>query len=215
MDFVRSNIWAFQIISGVLWTLAYILIIKRGFQDRTFGMPLPALAANISWEFLFSFIRPHPTPQLYVNIVWFLFDVVILFQAFRFGKAVFEGGLPKRLFYPALALTLVIGFGLVAAISSEFNDWEGKYAAFGQNLMMSVLFVSMLFQRNNVGGQSLYIAVFKMAGTLVPSVLFFAFVPSSPLLNFLYVSIFIFDLIYVLALYQKLAGSGINPWARF
>jgi hypothetical protein len=214
MDFVRSNIQLFQIVSGILWTLAYLLIIKRGFQDRTFGMPLPALAANISWEFLFSFIRPHPTPQLYVNVVWFSFDTVILFQAVRFGGDVFEGGLPKRLFYPVLALTLVVGFGLVAAISSEFQDWEGKYAAFGQNLMMSVLFVSMLLQRNNVGGQSLYIAIFKMAGTLVPSILFFVLFPSSPLLNVLYVGIFAFDLIYLVALYRKLAGSGLNPWTR-
>lgn len=41
---------------GVSWTLAYMLIIKRRFQDKTFGMPLTALCANLSWEFIFSFL---------------------------------------------------------------------------------------------------------------------------------------------------------------
>lgn len=29
--------------SGVLWTLTYLLIIRQGFLDRTYGMPLAAL----------------------------------------------------------------------------------------------------------------------------------------------------------------------------
>ncbi|GIK40385.1 MAG: hypothetical protein BroJett011_42180 [Chloroflexota bacterium] len=96
----------FQIGSGIFWTLVYLLIIKRGFQDRTFGMPLPALAANLSWEFIFAFLLPHGQPQVYINIVWFTFDVVILFQALRFGKSVLKDSLPSHLFYPFFLLNL-------------------------------------------------------------------------------------------------------------
>ena len=106
-------------------------------------------------------------------------------------------------------------FGAILAITYEFKDWDGKYAAFGQNLLMSVLFISMRLRRKDVSGQSIYIALFKLFGTLLPSVLFFLRFPSSILLNFLYVSIFIFDLIYLVMLYAKHRELGINPWKRF
>ena len=199
--------------SGVLWTLVYLMIIKQGFQDRTFGMPMAALCANISWEFIFSFLRPHPSPQRYVNITWCLFDSVILFQFLHFGRASFGQYLPETLFYPTLVLTLILAFGAVLFVTYEFKDWYGRYAAFGQNFMMSVLFVDMLIRRGDVSGQSMYIALFKMVGSLLMSILFFRRNPSSYLLNFLYVAILAFDVIYVLMLYATFLELGVNPWA--
>jgi hypothetical protein len=201
--------WSLQIGSGVFWTAVYILIIRAGFRDKTYGMPIPALCANVSWEFIFSFLYPHAVPQNYINVVWFAFDVAIVFQTLRFGKLFF---VPPSLFYPAFILGLLVNSGVILAITSEFNDWDGKYAAFGQNLMMSVLFVALLLKRQNVSGQSMYIALFKMIGTLLPSILFFLRFPNSPLLNFLYVSILLFDSIYVVLLYSKHRELGINPW---
>jgi len=72
----------------------------------------------------------------------------------------------------------------------------------------------MLLKRRDVKGQSIYIALFKMVGTLLPSILFFLRYPNSPLLNFLYVAIFVFDIIYVFLLYAKLRELGIEPWRR-
>jgi hypothetical protein len=203
--------WSLKIGSGVFWTAVYILIIRLGFRDKTYGMPITALCANISWEFIFSFLYPHDPPQNYITIVWFIFDLVIVLQTLRFGRVAFE---PPRLFYPAFMLGLLVSFGAILAITVQFNDWDGKYSAFGQNLMMSVLFVAMLLKHQNVKGQSIYIALFKMAGTLLPSILFFLRYPNSPLLNFLYVAIFVFDLIYTVLLYTKHRELGINPWRR-
>jgi hypothetical protein len=59
----------------------------------------------------------------------------------------------------------------------------------------------------------MYIALFKMAGSLLASILFFRRNRSSYLLNFLYVAILAFDVIYVLMLYAKHLGLGVNPWA--
>src|SRR5215467_14368169 len=204
--------WSLEIGSGIFWTLVYLLIIRRGFYDKTYGMPITALCANISWEFIFSFMIPHDTPQNYVNVVWFFFDLVIVFQTLRFGRAVFG---PSQLFYPAFLLGLVTSFGVILAITYEFSDWDGKYAAFGQNLMMSILFIAMLLKRNNLSGQSIYIALFKMLGTVLPSILFFLRFPGSVLLNFLYVAIFVFDVIYVVMLDAKHRELGIYPWIRF
>jgi len=204
--------WSLQIGSGILWTAVYILIIRLGFSEKTYGMPIPALCANISWEFIFSFLYPHNAPQNYINIVWFVFDLVIVAQTLRFGKSSFE---PGWLFYPAFVLGLVTSFAAILAITHEFTDWDGRYSAFGQNLMMSVLFVALLLKRRDVTGQSIYIALGKMIGTILPSSLFFLRFPDSPLLNFLYLAIFIFDLIYVILLHAKHAELGIDPWRRF
>jgi hypothetical protein len=70
---------------GVLWTLAYLLIIRQGYLDRTYGMPLAALCANLSWEFIFTFVYPHDLPQRAVNVVWLSFDFVILVQLLLYG----------------------------------------------------------------------------------------------------------------------------------
>ena len=89
--------------SGVLWTVTYLLIIRRGFLDHTYGMPLVALCANLSWEFIFSFVFPHGPVQRPVNIVWFCLDLIILYQLLRYGPREFPR-LPSKLFYGMVAL---------------------------------------------------------------------------------------------------------------
>jgi hypothetical protein len=184
--------------SGLLWTLAYLLMIRRGFLDRTYGMPLVALCANLSWELIFSFVYPHDLPQRAVNVVWFSFDMVILLQLLRYGPREFAG-LPRRAFYAVFALALATSFGAVLTVTLEFDDFDGAYSAFGQNLMMSVLFLTMLYGRKSLRGQSVPIALLKMGGTALASFAFYFYNPEydgSVLLPFLYVAILVFDGIY-------------------
>jgi hypothetical protein len=190
---------AIMVGSGVLWTLTYLLIIRQGFLHRIYGMPLVALCANISWEFIFAFVYPHDLPQRAVNVVWLSFDVVILVQLLLYGPREFAT-LPRRLFYAAFALALATAFGAVLTVTLQFDDSDGAYSAFGQNLMMSILFVTMLYSRGSMRGQSVWIAVLKMVGTALASFSFYLFNPDydgSILLPFLYVAILIFDGIYV------------------
>jgi hypothetical protein len=192
--------------SGLLWSLAYVLIIWRGFRDRTYGMPVAALCANLSWEFIFSFLYPHALPQSYVNRAWFVLDLIILAQICRYAPDEFKHMIPRRLFFPALALGIVLAFLLILFITHEFHDADGRYSAFGQNLMMSILFVAMLLRRQSLRGQSIYIAVSKLLGTLLPSVLVFLTYPESPLLNTLHVGILVFDVTYVVLVARALRG---------
>src|SRR5262245_10844788 len=185
--------------SGVFWTLTYLLIIHRDFQDRTHGMPLVALCANLPWEFIFAFLYPHEPVQRSVNIVWFTFDLVILMQLLWYGPHEFAD-LPKPVFDLVFGLALLTSFSLVLVICAEFNDWTGAYAAFGQNLLMSVLFITMLYRRRSLRGQSIWIALCKLIGTALASLAFYLYSDrfrGSVLLNFLYVSILVYDLIYV------------------
>ena len=204
-----------EIASGICWTLVYLLIIKRGFQDKTYGMPLWALAANISWEFIFAFVLlTHNNVQHVIDIIWCLFDVVILYQVLRFGRPSFEGTILAKYFYVMVALVVATGFGAVYTMTLQLEapHFDGRYAAFSQNLVMSILFISMLINRNNLNGQSIYVGLLKMVGTLLPSILFYLTDPSNVYLDFLYVAIFIFDLIYVILLYVKARELKVNAW---
>ena len=189
------------LVSGLCWTLVYILIIVRSYKDKTYGMPYWALAFNFSWELIFSFILSIDSPglqlQLIINRVWLVFDVFILVAYFRFGKKEWPSSVPRYLFIPYSILVLVIGFLFVYLISVELDHSKGKYAAFIQNLMMSWLFIAMLNRRRNTNGQSIGIASFKLVGTLAPTLIYGL---KSNFILFLGLGCFIADLIYLLLL---------------
>jgi hypothetical protein len=189
---------ALVLLSGLCWTGAYLLIIRRGLADRTYGMPLVALCANLAWEFIFSVVRPHTGLQHAVDVVWLGFDLVIAFTAVRFGASQFPY-LPAKLFYLNLAGALVLSYLGVDLVCREFDDGGGTYAAFGQNLMMSCLFLAMLTARGSLAGQSPWIALLKLVGTAAAAVYASQYGdhPGSPLLHWLYVAIFVVDVAYL------------------
>src|SRR5262245_7409702 len=190
-------------VGGIFWILTYVFIIFKGSKDKTYGMPLIALCANISWEFIFSFILPSSAPQLFINYLWFGLDCVIVYQFFRYYKNEFPNLSSSKAFV-ALGLLLFSAFIIILSGSIFLGDHRGVYAAFGQNLLMSILFVGMFFKRGEgLRGQSIFIAVFKMIGTGLTSIHFYLYEPvsySSFILPSLFVSILFFDLLYVLLL---------------
>lgn len=199
-------------IGGAFWSATYLLIIRRGFKDKTYGMPMAALCANISWEAIFAFFTPHDPPQLYVNYIWFSLDVIIVWQFLKYGKKEFPE-ITNWQFFALFGLGIGISIPMILAVNYEFQDDVGAYAAFGQNLMMSVLFVTMLINRKGIDGQSFYIGLFKMIGTGLSSLAFYMYRPiaqDSNLLQFLFVAIFAFDLIYTIGIYQKCKNQGIS-----
>jgi hypothetical protein len=201
--------------SGLFWTITYLLIIRRGFIDKRYGMPMLALCANISWEFIFSFVLPHNPPQLYIDYVWLFFDVFIAWHYLRYGRRNFDPNISPRLFIPVFVFSLASAFAAVLCITYEFNDTHGVYAAFAQNLLMSALFIQMLWRRNNTDGQSVYIALCKLIGTAIPSVYFYLLFPGSPLLIYLFLLIFVLDVVYLVLLYRKQKEMGIRPWKKW
>jgi hypothetical protein len=89
-------------------------------------------------------------------------------------------------------------------ITLEFDDFNGMYAAFGQNFMMSVLFIYMLQQRGGLRGQSITIATCKMLGTAASSLGFLVVgAGNGHLLPFLYLTILLFDATYLILVRQK------------
>jgi hypothetical protein len=203
------------LISGICWTVVYIDGIRLGFKHRSYAIPFFALALNFSWELLYTYYGFQSTINLQavVNAVWLIFDVGILITYFKYGRKYFPASLPgfpsagtegnARPFLCWSVVTLIAALGVEYAFRKEFGVRVGAgYSAFLQNLLMSVLFISMLVRRGNREGQSLTIAVGKWLGTLAPTVLFGIIGDSGfPNGSFLIVVVgmlcSVFDLIYI------------------
>lgn len=202
------------LISGISWSIVYIDLIRRGFKDQTYGMPLFALAFNIAWEFIFAFVTGfHVSVQKIVNVVWFLLDAIIVYTYFKFGRKDFPKA-HEKYFIPWSIAAFLVGFVVIYAMVMELGeDWAARYSAFGQNLLMSVLFILMLTRRNNVDGQSMTIAIFKWLGTLAPTIQFYGQTGSAMILVF-GIGCFVYDLIYIWMLRNRFIELKLNPFTR-
>jgi len=163
-----------MLLSGIAWSVVYIDAIRIGLKDHSYAMPFWALALNIAWEFLHAilgFKAAGLTLQIGINFAWFLLDIGLLFTYLRFGRKYFPSSVSKSFFYPWSVVVLVTAFIAQYMFIHEFGLLMGAvYSAFLQNLLMSILFISMLIQRNSSEGQTLLIAVCKCIGTLAPTI---------------------------------------------
>ena len=194
-----SLIDALGLAGGVGWTATYLTILYVSWRDRTYAMPMLAMVANITWEFLFTFVYPMVggTVQEVVNIAWLGLDALILVTFLRLWRSDF----PQQL-QPYMLPILVSCFAAVAALMLATiqlfgKDYGAAYTAFSDNLLMSALFLVMLLRRGNTRGQSIWIAIFKMLGTGVTSVAQYLYDPKTMVLNVLYVEIFLLDMLYI------------------
>jgi|SRR5581483_2303151 len=162
------------VVSGIAWTLVYLDAIRIGFKDKTYAMPLWALALNISWEGIYAFLAVSDTAGLslqgIINVCWFVFDLGLAYTFFRFGRRYWSDVLPSTAFYAWGILAFVTSFLVQLAFLGEFGASQAaRYSAFLQNLLMSILFIGMFYSRKGNEGQSLFIAVSKWIGTLAPT----------------------------------------------
>ena len=201
-----------MVLGGVLWSLAYLLIIRRGWEEGTYGIPIAALCANFSWEFIFVFVFPHDPLQRAVNATWLALDLIILSQVIVFGPEEFPR-LSRRTFRAMVLGGLALGFGTVLSVTVEFSDFQGAYTAFGQVAMMGILFPLMLFARRSLRGQSLGIALCKMWGSALAAGAFWLYEPiaqGSVLLPFFFIVGFALDALYVCLVWLVARGRLFN-----
>lgn len=102
-------------------------------------MPFWALAFNIGWKFIFSFVLVpvNVNLQVMINRAWLAFDALILAAYSFYGKKEWPEAVSKNLFIPYSIFGLATGYVFVYLFSVELDHSQGMYAAFIQNLMMS------------------------------------------------------------------------------
>ncbi|MCP5540942.1 MAG: hypothetical protein H7A52_12440 [Akkermansiaceae bacterium] len=203
----------------VFWLLAYVLIIRIGFKEKTFGMPIAALCANFIWEILFSHVyAPSFSLIQWGNTAWALFDVAILITVWKYGRADFGDPWVKKHFHLIVVIGLAVAFAVMYPFAGYYKDLKGYYLGWAAALMMSVLFIAMLRRRGSVKGQSFYIALFMFLGNYSA----YLWVKYFPNLSFslginlqMFLCTGFFNVAYMVMIYRKCREEGINPWKRF
>jgi hypothetical protein len=203
-----------NVIGDVLWIIAYILAIRKGFQEKTYGFPMLCIALNLSWELIYAAIFRFPDSIIdYLRWAWLLLDIVIAYQLVRYGRKWQNTPLMVKYFYPVAVILFVSTFLGQLAFHYSFGDTWGMTDAYLINLIMSMLFIWMFFGRGGAAGQSLGVAWTKMLGTGILSAASCFTITNwlqSCFLVYLFISIFILDVIYILLLHADLR-KGVDP----
>jgi hypothetical protein len=200
---------------NLMWVILYILVVRQGFREKTFGIPMVALWCNLNFDIIDTYIYPAYPIQVIINHIYIVMDLIILYQVVRFWRSDF-GQMPAWQFYTGMALAAVGSFALMMAFIHDVHDIPELRTAWSNVLLNSALFIAMLYRRPNLLGQSIYIGLAKLFGT-GPLVLAFYIFPvpgfeNSVLLPVLYVGIFLLDLYYVILVYYRSRQLGISPW---
>lgn len=211
-DHIADFLSAPSVIGGLeaggelLWIVAYIYIIRVGFKDRSYGMPMVALALNITWEFLHTVIHhPGNTITRVLFIAWLLLDSVILYQLLRYGRK--EQVKPaRRYFFPIVGGLVVFAFLGHVLFDLYFDEPGGGAEAYLMNVVMSALFLPLFFSRPDARGLSYVAAWAKLAGTWLQAAgmqikaVIGHDVEAYAFITYLHVLIMILDLSFVLLL---------------
>lgn len=194
------------VLGCALWTIAYGLLLQKGRQDKVHTLPMLAICLNLTWEAMAVFVLPNPSKIWTVlEWSWLLVDIGLLALLLAYGARHQRVAEIRRHFHVIVVLTLIACFVGQLSFTLTFGDLLGFIVAFIINLIMSVLFVMLYFERQDtLLGLSYGAAWLKLVGTsctcIQCAVLLPAMRPDIPswgFLYFLYVSIFVFDALYV------------------
>lgn len=183
----------------LLWTPAYVAILghlhprqfrwivtKLGFSDRKIPtapfleIPVIAVCANVSFEFLWGFVWPSCLPSGMSYLPWiyrlaFIIDFPIFIGVLRYGTQHLDERTPMvRRFFVPLVLATLIGWGAIywaMLVSFEIN--LGSYGAYLDNVVMSVLYLWFSMSTDLVQRVSLWGSRFRAIGTGLVTVMIF------------------------------------------
>ena len=193
-------------VSGIAWTIVYIVSILIGVKQETYAIPVAALALNIAWESIYTVhgLATDVSLQAVINLVWAMADVAIVYTYFRYGRRELPNFVTRPMFVAWGIAIFVTAYVVQWLFVLEF-DWSqaARYSAFLQNLLMSGLFIAMFVARRGDRGQSVLIAAAKWIGTLAPTIVFGAIEGSAFILT-LGILCSVFDLAYI----------GLIIWAK-
>lgn len=158
----------FFFICFICWVLAYMEIIYNVKRYKYVDMPLIAGTGNIVWEFLWGFIfitNLGPAAVWGVRL-WFFLDVIINSSLLIYGN--------KQMIVPEfkknsalIFLFLIISWSgiLFSFIYMRFDNGMGAVTAMITNVVMSVLYIVMVFRKPDIWRISVRTAWYKFLGT--------------------------------------------------
>ena len=159
----------------LLWVFTYIIIIRTIRKNKFIEIPLIAVTANFAWEFLWSFVFITNMGLLYVwgYRLWFFLDCFIVFGLFKYGYK--QIGIESLQKYSKLIIAIAIVFWTYILyyyikIYDEPLSHMGAYSGYILNVMMSAMYIPVLFRLGKTQPFSKWAAWFKGVGTLLISI---------------------------------------------
>lgn len=148
-------------ISGIAWSLVYLLSIGLGVRKKTYCIPAVCICLNFSWEIWVVLIRVLGDFSIFSGsisqLLWLVLDIGVLFTWFKYEKKMTTREKYQLLFLSVIAMAVAcLGLG----------KWSES--AFVINLVMSIAF---LFQWDKNVYPSIGIAILKCLGTAPATVL--------------------------------------------
>lgn len=198
-------------IMGVAWVYTYVAASRRAFLEKVIAVPAIAVCSNFAWEFVYAFVFHIQAVTDIINVAFTIVDAILLWQVFRYGRK--ESTLSRPAFNWTIIGMVAFGFAVHIASAWDFAD-RGGYNGWATTLYTSVAFVLMLRARQSTAGQTMYIAIAKLTGTLAATVGFAALYPTRTLMWVFYVTMTFFDVLYVIQLYRQFKAEGASPWRK-
>jgi len=185
-----------------LWTVAYGLMIWRGWRDECAAIPAVGNVGCLGWEFtMVAFFLPAGSVVWYLVFSWLICSLVLAVQIYKYRTET------NVLFTAILVVVVWVMMGWVMVLPGG----TGVVAAL-VNLVVSISFVVMLFERRSVAGQSFYIAVVKFLASLgsLATIQAGEWYYLAPMLVALAV-----DVAYIALLVRQCRRQGVNFLLRF
>ncbi|AOS64493.1 transmembrane-type terpene cyclase [Actinoalloteichus hymeniacidonis] len=207
--------WLFWSVAGptVLgWLITYLLAIRQTVLDGRVAIPAYLVAINVAWEFSLTFLLEQTSTQRGINLVWLVFNLVLLSLVFRYGRNDYPT-LTQKAFAWSLVGVFVWAALLIMAGANEFHDRDGMYIGMILNVPLSAAFIFMLRRRGSSIGQSMYLAVAKLGGSFFAGLTGFILYPSRLLFFVIVPTMVALDILYVVLLHRRMRAEGRSPWA--
>jgi len=141
----------FFIIGCVAWVIIYVNVIRRMHTVRYIEIPIMAVCANISWEFIWSFLFETNMGSLYVwgYRLWFFLDCYILYGLLKYGSKQLVQEAFRKHFHLIVGVLLAC-WSFMLYFYIKIYDYPishmGAFSGYIINWMMSMLFITLFLR---------------------------------------------------------------------
>lgn len=174
---------------GIGYTICYILMTRQSIRDRTYAMPLFALALNIAWEFIFALFVAEEAREVGIFTVWLIIDLGLIYALVTYGANEWKhtpvvGRHIGKIFMVMLAWWCVVLYVVSAwwtdprdpvnpkegkaykGVQGIDTDELGYWTALIAQVVLSFMSLAQIVVRQNSGGSSYAIWAMRFVGSM-------------------------------------------------
>lgn len=150
---------AFTAVSGILWSISYILMALRSFKDKSYSMPIYCLCLNITWEGVYGFVYGPGLVNQIVFAQWMIVDLFLLYASVKFGRAQWRHSplVANNLTWIILA-GIAFCLGLHLSVAATFIPSVGRrvvfFTAWPMQVIINVGSIAQIVSRGHTAGHS-------------------------------------------------------------